>query len=57
MKFSSFAVATVLLVLAAHTYATDAAAFGEVSIIGRFKQEPIASSQYSIPMIITTSLL
>lgn len=53
MKFSSFAVAAVLLlVLAAHTCVTDAAAFGEVSITEayRLKQEPW--SQYSNPMII-----
>ena len=43
MKFSSFAVAAVLLlVLAAHTRVTDAAAFGEVSVTEayRLKQEP-----------------
>ena len=61
MKFSSFAVAAVLLVLAAHTYATDAAVFGEVSIIGRFKQEPsFKPIQYSndynyFPTVIITS--
>ena len=64
MKSSSFAVAAVLLLLAAHAYVTDAAAFGEVSIIGvyvnRFKQRSFKPIQYSndysyFPTVMITS--